>query len=524
MAVSPGHRLWIAAMAIWAACSLSACDPLGRGGEGDRYSVSLRLDSSQYAYDLRILLVQVGTSDTLDTIFTGRAKDSSDLERLPTRRYRGGPVDAVIWAYRDGKFQWYEILRYVAPGEAPTRRKVTRKAFEPVLSLPTGTEKDTVFLAPGETVRLDTPTCVGYRKERLKVEVAGSLDSGTPGHYAIRYACEDSLGYRSEAARTFKVLSPDSLGPFLTLVGRDTLRSVLGERPRPIVIACADYKQRPLGIEKSGIVDSAHLGYYPVTYSCQDAAGRRAEAGRVFAVIPAHNRFALLRAIQETGINPALGEDNQNNGYNACLPLTRLTANGNLSLNGYLSFIQFDLARAQALNPVSARLRLRVFGTGGSPFPDSVFRCRFEVAAESLAWSEGHGNMYYYDNGFQQNGQELLKYYPMADSIMAGSRKPVGADGLLYSAGEAMMGGLESLSTDTLPLPLTHLHGLKSIPKPENLLTVEIDVTRYLRATAPEKHHGFLVAFSGLPPGQGLSFLTKEAGDGSYAPQLVIEY
>jgi hypothetical protein len=515
MAASRARIAGFAALAAWAAW-LGGCDPLGRSDVRDQYYVSIRLDSSQYAFDLRVLLVEAGTSDTLDTVFTGRARDSSDLERLPARRFRGGPVDAVIWASRNGQFQWYEILKYRIPGEAPERQKVTRRKFEPVLSLPPGSGQDTVFLAVGEAPALDTPACLGYRKEKLKVEVTDSLDTRRPGRYSIRYACEDAFGFRSEGARSFRVIPPDSLGPFLTWVGRDTSRSIVGERPRPPLMSCEDYKRRALQIRAEGFVDSLHLGYYPVVYSCRDTAGRTASARRVFVVAPARGRFALLRATQETGIDVEVGRDNQNIGFNGWLPLTKLPD------KGFYSFIQFDLERAQALNPGNARLRLHAFGTG-YVYPNQVYRCRFEVWAFRSPWTEGHGNAFYYDGAWRNKGDTIFLHYPLADSIKALSRNPVGADGLPYSARDLVLEA-DSLGADTVALAMTPVHGLRIIPKPESLLTVELDVSRYVRTAAPRDHHGFMVLFTGTPDGRGLGFLTKEAGDGSYAPELVIEY
>jgi hypothetical protein len=61
------------------------------------------------------------------------------------------------------------------------------------------------------------------------------------------------------------------------------------------------------------------------------------------------------------------------------------------------------------------------------------------------------------------------------------------------------------------------------LPSPGELTVLEMDMTAYVKDTDPERDYGFYVQVEGDDLHR-IGFTTKELGDGTWAPRLLLEY
>jgi hypothetical protein len=496
----------------------SACDPIG-GKPQERSYVSLKVENSFCGDDIRVLLMTPVSHDTLDTVWSGPLLDSSSLSKLPTRRYAGGPVDVVVQCRKADSLAYWEIIQYRYPGERPIiALHDVSEDFPKLAGLASG---DTEFIVQGENFHPASPVCRDDYGREIPVRTTGQVDTQSPGTYKLSFDCVDSLGRRSAVSiQNVKVVSKDSLDPVVIFPGKDTVRMFVGDKLRDSVAWCLDYSHRQLPITTTGRIDTSRIGIYRLKYSCTDKLGNSAERVRIVKIYRPSRDTYFLSAEKETSIDVFDQTHNQNLGYNGYLVFSRPPQ------DKYVTLLKFDLGQVKLDGLKAATLRFNSFGFGSNPWPDTAVPLTFYLYALKSGWIEGTGNFFYYDGKWRNSGEAIFSNYGIPESVKEKSVSDTLATGI--SNRDRSLVALENLTLiDSIPMNLTYSskHGARvSIPPLRDLVVIDLDVTNYVLNSRPESDHGFVVKVGGSPSGEWLCFLTKEAGDGSYGPTLILEY
>lgn len=113
-----------------------------------------------------------------------------------------------------------------------------------------------------------------------------NLDINTVGTYFYRYNVSDLNGNSAEATRIIHV-TPDVTAPSITLRGANPFNVVLGTLfidPGVDAVDSYDGVLPPSAIQTVGLVNSAQVGQYTITYTATDNAGNSASVQRIVNV------------------------------------------------------------------------------------------------------------------------------------------------------------------------------------------------------------------------------------------------
>jgi len=196
-----------------------------------------------------------------------------------------------------------------------------------------------------------------------------------------------------------------------------------------------------------------------------------------------------------------------------------------LPVGHYFATIKFDMAKVDRASLKSAKLHFFAF-LHGAPYSGGMANYTFHVYALKKDWTEGTGNWFYFQGGFQNGGQTWLQYYPMPDSEKARSTNPAVNSGVT-GASKAMVrdSALIPVATQTNKLYFGPWCGNpEQIPSPDHLTPVEIDVTDFVKGPGNLSAYGFIIKVDGVDQVPHMGFTTREAGDGSWATRLMLEY
>ncbi|WP_224370827.1 immunoglobulin-like domain-containing protein [Hyalangium versicolor] len=116
----------------------------------------------------------------------------------------------------------------------------------------------------------------------VPVTVSGSVNSHSPGNYAISYSANDGAGHSASATRTVSV--NDTLAPTLTLNGAATQSLECGAEYNDQGATATDACAGALPVTVTGAVNTHVPASYALTYSANDGAGHNVSAGRTVAV------------------------------------------------------------------------------------------------------------------------------------------------------------------------------------------------------------------------------------------------
>jgi hypothetical protein len=369
--------------------------------------------------------------------------------------------------------------------------------------------------------------CLDDRDGILPVTVQGSVDVAKPGTYILTFNCADSAGNPVSPAPTRSVVvtaNIDSVPPVITRIGPDTLVAVSSDAVFDPWATCTDAVDGPVAVLRTALPAVGFTGHYQVTYSCQDAALNEATVSRIVKI----GLFGTyLPAIAEGQMDTL--EDRYNTGGSGTSGIVK-EPNGK-----YFTLTRFDLSKVVKPGLKSAKLRFFTFGHG-APWPGTqsdgkggfgtFANYTFRVYTVKSEWTEGTGNWFYHDGGFRNGGATWYQHYPMSAAVMAASTNPsdptgiTGADRSLVRASN-----IDLVSTKTANLFYGNWNGNpEQVPPPRKLTVLEVDVTDYVKGADPAKHYGFLVKVDGTLPSHYIGITTKELGDGSYAPRLMLEY
>ncbi|MFP4502755.1 MAG: DUF5011 domain-containing protein, partial [Candidatus Hydrogenedentota bacterium] len=147
------------------------------------------------------------------------------------------------------------------------------------------------------------------------VEVAGDIDTSTPGGYTRTYSVSDPSGNTATATRTVRVR--DTRAPVLSLAGAASVEVSCGagyEEPGYSATDTCDGDVTDT-VSVAGTVDSASPGTYTLTYTASDAAGNTADAVRVVTV--ADDTPPELTLAGEANVTLACGEAFDEPGFSA---------------------------------------------------------------------------------------------------------------------------------------------------------------------------------------------------------------
>ena len=106
-------------------------------------------------------------------------------------------------------------------------------------------------------------------------DTPGTVDTATPGTYAITYTCTDSHGHAAAATRTVTVL-PDTIPPVITLRGPDPDTVLQGTTYADPGAACADNVD-PARTVYAGPPDTSTATTVTLTYECSDTDSNAAD-------------------------------------------------------------------------------------------------------------------------------------------------------------------------------------------------------------------------------------------------------
>jgi hypothetical protein len=191
------------------------------------------------------------------------------------------PASGSVDARTVGRY----VLTYTATDPSGNRASATRSvsvedAVPPVLTM-NGSATQTLecgvatYTETGATAR---DACTGDLSS--SISTTGSVDTRAVASYSILYSVADASGNKADAHRSISVT--DTTAPKLTLAGAST--EVLecgqtyvdpGATARDVCVG--DVSSR---ISRSGSVDGAHVGTYPLRYEVADPSGNSSSASR----------------------------------------------------------------------------------------------------------------------------------------------------------------------------------------------------------------------------------------------------
>lgn len=118
------------------------------------------------------------------------------------------------------------------------------------------------------------------------VTVTGSVNTNTPGSYALTYSVSDAAGNLTTTTRTVNVVDNDA--PSLTLTGANPLTIIQGTAYAEPGYTATDAVEGDLtnDVVVTGTVDHLTVGNYTLTYTVQDSSGNQASQTRTVTVDP----------------------------------------------------------------------------------------------------------------------------------------------------------------------------------------------------------------------------------------------
>jgi hypothetical protein len=207
-------KAWRAAAAIGFACAWLAgtqgCDAVDHSGESGLMTVLV--DSGMTRYSKLYVILRDSAGD--DTLWRDSLPDPARLRRLPTARYRGGPVQVVLQGFADTRKAFEEIRRFdPASGAAPRDTLLDLSAPLALFAF----ENPRVLLPFGGTLPLRISILPAKADGSLDLSMSDSevvtiADSGRGGDGIRRF------GLKARKAGTTRIIAVARAGGF-----RDTV-------------------------------------------------------------------------------------------------------------------------------------------------------------------------------------------------------------------------------------------------------------------------------------------------------------
>lgn len=176
------------------------------------------------------------------------------------------------------------------------------------------------------------------------IMVVGGVDTLTVGEYTISYTATDSRGNTTTVERKVKV-TPDVTKPVFTKNGNDTVRlSVFSQYIEPGYNAI----DNPFGTDltpavvTTGVVDTAKVGTYELTYTVADASGNTVQLKRIIIISDTTKPVIVLNGnatIEHSGKVPYVDAGaSVTDNYDAFVPYT-VTGSVNVNVLGSYTLV-----------------------------------------------------------------------------------------------------------------------------------------------------------------------------------------
>ena len=178
-----------AAVALAASAALYSCDSVDHSGESALLTVKVDSGATRFGKLYVILVDSVGR----DTLWRDSLKDPSQLRRLATESYRGGPATLIIEGYTGGAKVYEERRAIDVPLPTPVKRDTLRDAAAPIASF--AWSQKLLLLPYGDSSRYDTLRILPLKADR-RVRITLS-DSGV---FALRDSSPAGDGIRFRIA------------------------------------------------------------------------------------------------------------------------------------------------------------------------------------------------------------------------------------------------------------------------------------------------------------------------------------
>ncbi len=139
------------------------------------------------------------------------------------------------------------------------------------------------------------------------VVTTGIVDTATLGVYTVTYTATDAAGNIATATRTVNVVAApvvDTTAPVITVNGLNPVDVVQGSVYTDAGASALDNVDGVVAVVSTGIVDTATLGVYTITYTATDAALNTATATRTVNVVAAPVLDTTAPVITLNGLNP----------------------------------------------------------------------------------------------------------------------------------------------------------------------------------------------------------------------------
>jgi hypothetical protein len=307
---------------------------------------------------------------------------------------------------------------------------------------------------------------------------------------------------------------PDSVAPVIALAGPDTMLVVSAAGFVDPGGTCHDEVDGDLPLVRQGISQPVSgPGWYTAGYLCRDKSGNKTVKTRVLKV----GLFGASLPVTADAQLDTL-DTRVNNG--AIAAISFLTQ----PVGHYFGTIRFDLAKVDRAALKSAKLHFFAF-LHGAPYSGGIGTYIFHVYALKSDWVEGTGNWWYFDGMYHNDGETWLQYYPTTDSVKARSTDPAVLSGVNGMSKQMVRdSALIPVATQKERLYFGPSGNPDQIPAPDHLTPVEIDITDFLKNPGSLSTYGFIVKVEGVTEASHMGFTTREAGDGSWATRLMLEY
>ncbi len=367
-------------------------------------------------------------------------------------------------------------------------------------------------------------TCFDARDGALFPDVTGSVLANVLGSYDLTFTCKDKAGNAATPKhRQVHVVDPPDLTlPVITLNGAATILVTKNAAFSDPGAVCTDDRDGTRAVSISGAVDNSALGNYTLTYSCTDKAGNRAEVKRTVKVVAALSQTEYL-SVKEASYDS--GSYPTNNGN------TFLHAFSNVGEH-YVTAIAFDLASVNRTDMVSAIGRFKTFGWNTENWGTDSIPVTFKIYRMKKSWIEGNGNWYYHDGAYSNSGEIFLANYGgLPAAIRSRSTDPALHDGIssldndvFHPENVVQVGAPISAKVYFPPSKCVNGRNPKPIPGAADLVDFDIDLTEYIKTSPITGDYGFYVTVQGLPTNWFLAWVTKDVGDGTLGPKLIVNY
>lgn len=178
-----------------------------------------------------------------------------------------------------------------------------------------------IELLVGEVFEDPGATATDNRDANVVVTITGNVDTSVVGEYTLRYSATDSDGNSATpVTRTINVvLPPDTTLPVITLEGEATINIVVGTAFTDPGATATDDRDGNVEVTVSGMVDTATVGAYILTYDAQDGAGNQAVSvtRTVNVVLPPDVTAPVITLAGEANVTLEVGQPYEEPGATA---------------------------------------------------------------------------------------------------------------------------------------------------------------------------------------------------------------